>query len=148
VLLSIAVVALYSWPASGLRTFTRPAEVATAIPIAAVAMTMAVWHRGRYPKHPAEQPRRWLLAWGALLVVLIVWELYELMGTPRYDYPTLSSIVDGMFRRSRLFHAAMFAGWLGLGWRFVHPVRHPERATESIPEHIPEPLPERQTASS
>jgi hypothetical protein len=126
-LLVLAAIAVYSWVASGFRTFTHPAEVATAIPIIAVAITMAIWHRHDYPKHPAEQPRRWLLAWGALLVFLIVWELYELRGSPRYDYPTLSSIVDSLFRRSRLFHAAMFAGWLGLGWRFVHPKRHAEK---------------------
>ena len=126
-LLTFAAVAVYSWVASGFRTFTHPIEVMTAIPIAAVAITMAIWHRGAYPKHPAEQPRRWLLAWGALLIALIVWELYELFRQPRYDFPTLSSIMDGLFRRSRLLHAAMFAGWLGLGWRFVHPKRHAKR---------------------
>ena len=120
------MVAAYSWMLSGFRTFTRPAEVATAIPIAAVAITIAIWHRGRYAKHPSPARRPWLLAWAALLVALIAWELFELKGSPRHDYPTLSSIVDSAFRRSRLFKAAMVAGWLGLGWRFVHPVRHLE----------------------
>jgi hypothetical protein len=128
-LLVLAAAAAYSWVAAGFRTFTRPAEVATAIPIAVVAIAMALWHRGRYPKHPATAPRRWLLAWGALLVVLIVWELYELKGSPRYDYPTLSSVVDSAFRRSRLFKAAMIGGWIGLGWRFVHPRRHATEIT-------------------
>ena len=34
--------------------------------------------------------------------------------------------IDRTISRSRLFHAAMFAGWLGLGWRFVHPKRTEE----------------------
>jgi hypothetical protein len=105
----------YAWVASAARTFTRPAEALTAVPIAVVAIALA--RSGRDERQPVdEMPARWLSGWAVLALVTFAWEMRELFGRPRYAYPTLSSIGDAVVRSSRFAHAAIFALWLAIGY--------------------------------
>jgi hypothetical protein len=119
----------YAWVASGVRTFTHPAEALTGLPIIAVAVGITVARRARGGRRLASDlPARRLAGWFALAVVLFLWEMRELFASPRHDYPTMSSIGDAVLRNSRLTHALAFALWLAAGAflvRSARPVRAP-----------------------
>jgi hypothetical protein len=116
----------YAWVASGVRTFTHPAEILTGLPIIVVAFMLMRSGRGERDGAGAN-PARWLAGWAVLLLALSVWELRQLFASPRHDYPTLSSIGDAYLRSSRVAHALAFAAWLGVGWFLVRrwPTRRP-----------------------
>lgn len=113
----------YAWVASAVRTFARPAEALTAVPIIVVAIAMV--RIGRQERQPVrDEPARWLLGWAVLAVATFVWEMRELFARPRSAYPTLSSIGDDLLRSSRLVHVAAFALWLAVGcWLGRWPLR-------------------------
>jgi hypothetical protein len=104
----------YAWVASDVRTFTRPAEALTGLPILVVGITLTRRHRERH-NPVADKPARWLAGWAALVLVLFGWEMYELFSSPRHDYPTISSMGDAVLRSSRVTHALAFALWLAAG---------------------------------
>ena len=58
------------------------------------------------------------MLWSILAAVLIAWELRELTGSPRVDYPTVTSIV-GMVTSVRPLWALAFLTWLVLGYRLI-----------------------------
>jgi len=117
----------YAWVASGVRTFTHPAQALTGLPIVLVAVALVLARRGREGRGLArDKPARWLAGWAALALVLFGWEMHELFSSPRHDYPTMSSIGDAVLRTSRVTHALAFALWLAAGAylaRSARPVR-------------------------
>lgn len=111
----------WAWFASGVRTFTRPAEVLTFLP--ALAVLLLTLRPGARP-HPVSHStrngyaRRGVLPWVAAAAVLIGWELAELFSQPRGAHPTLSSITNALLST----HPSRFIGylaWLVLGWMLV-----------------------------
>jgi hypothetical protein len=119
----LAVAACWSWFASGVRTFTRPAEVLTFIPALAV-LVLTLRPKGRLSVSvtatvtAARSPWRTLLPWAAAAVAIVGWELSELFSQPRRDHPTLSSITNTLLST----HPSRFLGflaWLLLGWLMV-----------------------------
>jgi hypothetical protein len=114
---TVAAVLVYGWVA-GVRTFTQPAAVLTGIPIVAVAVTLLARRRRARPT-AARPDGRWLTAWSGLVLATAGWELHELMGSPRHDYPTISSMGDAALRTARPVHALVFIVWLAVGYRLA-----------------------------
>ncbi len=114
----LAVGAAYALGAAATTAFTLPGDVMTGLPIVALAVLVVA----RWPLHPrplelapearGTHPYR---AWGALLAVIVAWELalYVARGS-RSAHPTLSSMADALDRQYFL-KAAVFFGWLTLG---------------------------------
>ena len=121
-LVGVAVVVAYAWLASGVRTFTKPAEVLTFLPGALVVVLAVrqprrerVPDRWRRLRESAAEHRGLLLGaalWGLALTALVSWELVSLFSQPRSAHPTLSSITDRALRD----HPARFAGYLAWLW--------------------------------
>ena len=59
-----------------------------------------------------------MLAWSVLAALLIAWELRELTGSPRVDYPTVTSIVATV-TSFRPVYALAFLAWLVLGYKLI-----------------------------
>lgn len=115
--LMVAAALAYGWVLAGVRPFTRPAEALTAVPIVAVAIALLRARTARAESQPG-----WGLAgWGVLLLVFVGWELRELFASPRYDYPTISSIGNRVLNSSRIVIVVAFTAWVLLGWRIVRP---------------------------
>lgn len=142
-----AAVVGYSWAVASTRPFTVGADLLTAVPLAG-ALGMVAWQaidrsrRGLKLAGPAEEtapqlgrqggPRGWwsrlppsqtpwvgtALPWLALLVLVVAWELYCYLAVPRAQHPTVSSIYDAA-ARWEVLKAALFAGWLALGYYLV-----------------------------
>ncbi len=115
----LALAVVWSWFASGVRTFTRPAEVLTFVPALAV-LVLTLRPRARYTPSLALGRPRWhtLLPWAAALALVVGWELSELFSQPRSGHPTLSSITNTLLST----HPSRFLGflaWLVLGWLMV-----------------------------
>jgi hypothetical protein len=102
VLLGVA----YAGLASSFAPLTWPAMIATLPPLGVAAWI--AWHR---PEQRDERPPlRLVRLWPWLVVVVLgtAWELAALVGTPRAEYPTLSSLISPIFGDP--------ANW---GYRFV-----------------------------
>jgi fucose 4-O-acetylase-like acetyltransferase len=120
-LAGIAAAVCWAWFASGVRTFTRPAELLTFVP-ALLVLLMTLRPAGGAPVVSAESsPRKawWtVLPWIAAFAALLAWELSELFSQPRQQHPTLSSITNALLST----HPTRFLGflaWLLLGWLLV-----------------------------
>jgi hypothetical protein len=121
----VVAVLVWSWFASGVRTFTRPAEVLTFVPAFAVLL-LTIWPRTPRRKRRLQRRRNdtpydlWGVAvWLALLVVVIGWEMFELFSQPRERHPTISSLLNTLIST----HASRLAGyllWLVAGGFLVH----------------------------
>jgi hypothetical protein len=113
-LVGAAAVAAYAWWATGLRTFTWPALVAT---LAAGLLAMAAgarWLPRRPARRAAPAPDRWrrgVAGWAALAAAVSGWELAAYLQAPREEHPTLSWLVDGLLE-THLAQAVAFVGWL------------------------------------
>jgi hypothetical protein len=116
--------AVWAWYASGVRTFTRPAEVLTFLPgLAVLLLTLrpsASSARSAASGTQSVAPhRRWgVLPWLAVLVAIIGWEMAELFSQPRHAHPTISSLMNSLLST----HPSRFVGylvWLILGWLLV-----------------------------
>jgi hypothetical protein len=108
---------VYSWVATGLRSFTLPIDVAVAVPV--VVTFIVSWRRSRL-RGPApgtldRPPRIGVAAWAGFLALLTAWELLAYMSSPRQAHPTLSSISDEI-TRTHPAKALMFAAWLLVAW--------------------------------
>jgi hypothetical protein len=113
--------------AAATRPFTWQADLATAIPVAALAAGAVVC----WPAHPttaavpdqAHAYRPWLIA----VAAVVTWELVsELLPGTRGDHPTLSSMVDAVDRDYGVKFLVFF-GWLTLAWAVVRSGRLVER---------------------
>jgi hypothetical protein len=112
----------YALVAATTTPFSKPADVMTAIPIAALAVGV-VWQwparvvpvrlRGDdVPDHPYR-------LWVVLFAVFIAWELFNYLAHgSRAEHPTLSSMSDAVDRYYPL-KALVFFGWLRLGWAIM-----------------------------
>jgi hypothetical protein len=124
----------YLWAASSLEPFSWPARITIGVlgvGVLALAgqarrrrMTLRQWwltwraalrHDAAHAReHSGLAWRVASVAWGGLIVVVIVWELTAVFSSPRFAHPTLSSITDPVLR----YHAARFVAyllWLALG---------------------------------
>ncbi|MEX2587112.1 MAG: hypothetical protein WD602_03845 [Actinomycetota bacterium] len=100
--------------------WTLHASILTAIPgIAAASYAVRRgWHRiGRDdpPLQIDQVGALGLMIWTLLVVLLTLWVLATFFSHPRSTYPTISSILNGVFDNYAL-RAAGFMGWLAMGW--------------------------------
>jgi hypothetical protein len=116
---SVLAVLGYAWFASGVRTFTRPAEVLTFIPAFAVLLwTIAPLRRARQRRPSgsrAPYDPRGIAAWLVLLAAVVGWEMFQLFSKPRERHPTISSLLNSLIST----HPSRFVGyllWLFAGW--------------------------------
>lgn len=102
VILLVAVAAAWAWFASGVRTFTGPAEVLTFVPgLAVLVLTLrpSAERAGRPSRDrgaPEPFPRSGVLPWIVVLAAVIGWELAELFSQPRHLHPTFSSVLNAL----------------------------------------------------
>jgi hypothetical protein len=121
--ITVGGAALYSWFAALTTPFTFRANVMTAIPLIGALLAAVVFGhlmRGRRARRRAA-PRpsgRSLWPWWASLGLVGAWELFCYLKLPRFDHPTFSSLYDSA-SRSQPLKAALFFGWLALGWAIV-----------------------------
>jgi hypothetical protein len=117
----LAVAVVWAWFASGVRTFTRPAEVLAAVPIVVVlVLTLRPSARLPAPAQRSQEPAslRGIIPWVAAVIVLVGWELSELFSKPRSTHPTLSSIMNDLLS-TRPTRFIGYLVWLALGWLMV-----------------------------
>src|SRR6476661_5521342 len=123
----LAVAAGYSWFASDLDiSHFAPLLVGVPMVFAAVAALRSWIHhdRRRASARSASRRRfgglhhRAVLLWSVLAALLIAWELRELTGSPRVDYPTVTSLVASV-TSFRPFYALAFLAWLVVGYRLI-----------------------------
>jgi hypothetical protein len=119
---AVVAAALYSWFAALTTPFTFRANVMTGIPLIA-ALLAAVWFGHIATGHRSERSTtrptgRRMWPWWVSLGVVGAWELFCYLRLPRFDHPTFSSLYDSASRTQPL-KAALFLGWLALGWAIV-----------------------------
>lgn len=115
----IAVFGVYAWFASGVRTFTLPADVVIFTPALAVLTLTLRPSARRQQMGPGDRITRvGALLWVIAAVAVTGWELTQLFAKPRRAHPTLSSLNDSLLST----HPTRFLGlalWLFLGWLMV-----------------------------
>jgi len=119
----LVVGAGYSWFASDLDlSHFAPLLVGVPMVFAAVAALRSWIHHDR--RRPATRRRfgglhhRAVLLWSVLAALLIAWEVRELTGSPRVDYPTVTSLVASV-TSFRPVYALAFLAWLVVGYRLI-----------------------------
>jgi hypothetical protein len=121
----IVVFVIYAAIATNFRPHTPAMLITIAIP-GAVVLTVAVargWLRpARLATEPAGEPHRsnradavGLAIWLVLIAVAVGFQLSMFASNPRSVYPTLSSLLAGVFD-TRALRAGAFALWLWLAW--------------------------------
>jgi hypothetical protein len=123
----LAVAAGYSWLASDLDV-SHFAPLVVGVPMvlgATAALRSWVRHDRRRAASPTKERHRFgglhhraVGAWSVLAALLIAWELRELTGSPRVDYPTVTSLV-GTVTSFRPVYALAFLAWLVLGYKLI-----------------------------
>jgi hypothetical protein len=101
----------YARVGGGLRPFSWPAMVATAL--GGLAILILAWRRGRSPAS-VRASREGLVAWTLWLVAVTGWELWALSMHPRSTHPTISSLLDSVVETHPGRSVAVLA-WLALG---------------------------------
>ncbi len=135
----LVVGAAYALGATATRPFTVPADVMTALPIVVLAVLVVA----RWPLHPrplelapAARGTHPYRAWGALLALIVAWELVQYLARgSRGAHPTLSSMADAV-DRTYVLKAVVFFGWLCLGALIVRkgtPTRAPSSTRADAP---------------
>jgi hypothetical protein len=132
----VAAGALYAWLVAGTTPFTATADVLTAIPLAALAVVVAVqllegagaggagaprpWDRRPDPGLHSDGPgvARQVLPWLTLVAAALALELFNYLSGARATHPTISSMYDSA-ARWRAVKALVVLAWLGLGWYLV-----------------------------
>jgi purine-cytosine permease-like protein len=111
VVIAVVAVLVWSWFASGVRTFTRPAEAFTFIPALAVLL-VTLWPRRRARRPADHRERRYtvrgVVLWVVVLVAVLSWEMFQLFSKPREHHPTISSLLNSLISS----HPSRFAGYL------------------------------------
>lgn len=125
--IAIGLALIYAWFAARTTPFTTGANVMTALPLLLAALG-AVWlgHVSRSqrkvgPSRP-RPPGRNLWPWWVSIGLVGAWELFCYFQLPRFAHPTFSSLYDSASRWQPL-KAALFFGWLALGWAIVRAYR-------------------------
>ena len=124
----MAAGAAYALVAARTTAFTGGANLATGLPIVAMAaLVVALWPLRAEPRPPrrralpdADGPlsHPWR-AWVVLFAVMLAWEVAEYAARGgRADHPTLSSMADAVDRHEGL-KAIVFFLWLYLGAAIV-----------------------------
>ena len=141
----VAVVA-YAALASLTHPFTWPADLVTAVPIAVVGVAISRRTVGRPSiysggstsdeasrddieegsrveggsalKSRAKPLGNWWMTWLILVIAVLSWEVYSYAGSPRYEHPTLSVLMNAV-DATVPGKALVFALWLALGWFLV-----------------------------
>ncbi len=108
----LAVALAYAWLAGGLRPFTWPAAVSTAL--GGLAIFTLAW-RHRATPAPVRHDRGYLVAWTIWLAAVTGWELWALSMTPRSKHPTISSLINSAIETHPGRSVAVLA-WLAFGW--------------------------------
>lgn len=108
----VTVALAYAWLAGGLRPFTWPAAVSTAL---GGLVIFAVAWRYRGTPTRVRHDREHLVAWTVWLAAVTGWELWALSMTPRSRHPTISSLIDSAAETHPGRSVAVLA-WLALGW--------------------------------
>jgi hypothetical protein len=108
----VTVALAYAWLAGGLRPFTWPAGVSTAL--GGLAIFVFAWQYRATPAH-VRHDRRNLVAWAVWLAAITGWELWALSMTPRSRHPTISSLINSAIETHPGRSIAVLA-WLALGW--------------------------------
>ena len=119
-LVSAALVAAVAWAwfASGVRTFTHPAEVLTFVP-GLVVLVLTLRPSTHLQRPPTTALRRTsALPWVGLAALAFVWELTELFSQPRDAHPTMSSITNALLS-TRATRFLGYLAWLAVGWMLV-----------------------------
>jgi hypothetical protein len=113
VLVAVAGVFAYAAVAGGFRRLTVPAELGTFLPGAFI--TYLAMRRGcRRFRAPEHLDGRGTAAWGAVLVVFGIWELYADFRGSTPDHPTLS-ILMGPILADPLHRGVGYVLWLATG---------------------------------
>jgi hypothetical protein len=118
-LTALATATVWAWFASGVRTFTRPAEVLTFVP-GFIVLVLTLRPRAEPEVVTGRTGRR--VPWVALAAAFTALELSELFSQPRSAHPTLSSLTNTLLDT----HPSRFIGyavWLALGWLLVRDLR-------------------------
>lgn len=111
----------YAAVAALFTPLTWPAMVATLPPL-----IVAGWIALRRPvRPPAPLDRRRVAPWAVVVVVGTVWEVVALVGSPRADHPTISSIVSPLAGTQWWFRFLGYVLWFAAG---VWLVRRPRAA--------------------
>jgi hypothetical protein len=110
----IAVAALgYAAMAGSFRRLTIPAELATLVPGALICRYAVRRNVRRYPA-PDHVDGRGSLAWGAVLVLFAIWELYADLSGSTPAHPTLSILMGPMLQHPEN-RAMGYVLWLAAG---------------------------------
>jgi len=108
----------YSLIAASTTPFTLPADILTGFAIVAMAVLVCVsWPFSTRKVRAAASGSagRPYLPWIAVLIVFVVWELFNyLVHGTRANHPTFSSITDAI-DRFYLLKTLLFLGWLAGG---------------------------------
>ena len=121
----IAVFVIYAAIATHFEPNTRAMLITIAIP-AAVVLTVAAARGWLRPGRIATEPSRalagsnradtvGLVIWLVLLALAVGFQVLMFTSNPRSVYPTLSSLVAGVFD-TRALRAGAFALWLWFAW--------------------------------
>jgi hypothetical protein len=102
----------YAAVAALFTPLTWPAMLATVPPLVAAA-----WVAVRRPdRPPAPLPGlRRMVPWAVVIGVGTVWELVALFGSPRGDFPTISSIVSPLAGTQWWFRFVGYLVWFAVG---------------------------------
>jgi hypothetical protein len=108
----------YSLIAASTTPFTLPADILTGFATVAMAVLVCLsWPLSTRKVRAAAtgSAGRPYLPWIAVLIVFVVWELFNyLVHGTRANHPTFSSITDAI-DRTYVLKALMFLGWLAGG---------------------------------
>jgi len=115
---ALLAAAIWAWFGSGVRTFTRPAEVLTFVP-GLVVLVLTLRPSAELHRPPKTALRRTsALPWVGLAGLILVWELTELFSQPRAGHPTMSSISNALLS-TRVTRFLGYLVWLAVGWMLV-----------------------------
>lgn len=122
--------AVYAGVLAVTKPFTTPANVVTAIGLAAGVAAVIFWMTGGRATRPTDDlavvktgavesgGSGTVVPWWILLAVGAGWELFCYFGAPRSAHPTLSAMYD-IATRWDAVKAAIVLAWLGLGWEML-----------------------------
>jgi len=126
-----ALAGAYSWWYAGLPLQTNIRAGAVAGPLV-LGGAVVVWSWLTRVRPPHAIHRRARRRWTVVAALLVMWELHELFGGPRVDYPTVTSIVTGL-ASWRTVRAFAFLSWLAIGYRLIE---RGERRPVPVPVRI------------